>query len=54
MWFHRPFKTDDWLLYTQDSPYSGGARGFNRGSFYTQDGKLIASATQEGLIRLHS
>jgi len=54
MWFHRPFKTDDWLLYAQDSPYSGGARGFNRGSFYTQDGRLIASATQEGLIRLHS
>jgi acyl-CoA thioesterase-2 len=54
MWFHRPFKTDDWLLYAQDSPYSGGARGFNRGSFYTQAGQLIASATQEGLIRLHS
>ncbi|MEO2183409.1 MAG: acyl-CoA thioesterase II [bacterium] len=54
MWFHRPFKTDDWLLYAQDSPYSGGARGFNRGSFYTQDGRLIASATQEGLIRLRS
>ena len=54
MWFHRPFKTDEWLLYAQDSPYSGGARGFNRGSFYTQEGKLIASATQEGLIRLHS
>ncbi|MGV0034579.1 MAG: acyl-CoA thioesterase II [Candidatus Azotimanducaceae bacterium WSBS_2022_MAG_OTU7] len=54
MWFHRPFKTDEWLLYAQDSPYSGGARGFNRGSFYTQDGQLIASATQEGLIRLHS
>jgi acyl-CoA thioesterase II len=54
MWFHRPFKTDEWLLYAQDSPYSGGARGFNRGSFYTQEGQLIASATQEGLIRLHS
>lgn len=54
MWFHRPFKTDQWLLYAQDSPYSGGARGFNRGSFYTQEGQLIASATQEGLIRLHS
>ena len=53
MWFHRPFKTDEWLLYSQDSPYSGGSRGFNRGSFYTQDGQLIASATQEGLIRLH-
>ncbi len=53
MWFHQPFKTDQWLLYQQDSPFSGGARGFNRGSFYTEDGKLVASATQEGLIRLH-
>jgi acyl-CoA thioesterase-2 len=53
MWFHAPFKTDAWLLYQQDSPFSGGARGFNRGSFYTQDGELIASAAQEGLIRLH-
>lgn len=53
MWFHQPFKTDEWLLYQQDSPFSGGARGFNRGSFYTQEGKLVASATQEGLIRLH-
>ncbi|MGI9323135.1 MAG: acyl-CoA thioesterase II [Pseudomonadales bacterium] len=52
MWFHQPFKTDEWLLYQQDSPYSGGARGFSRGSFYSQDGKLIASAAQEGLIRL--
>ncbi|MBT4160169.1 MAG: acyl-CoA thioesterase II [Gammaproteobacteria bacterium] len=54
MWFHAPFKTDEWLLYSQDSPYSGGARGFNRGSFFTRDGKLIASATQEGLMRLHT
>ncbi len=54
MWFHKPFKTDDWLLYQQDSPFSGGARGFNRGSFYTRDGELIASATQEGLIRMHN
>ena len=53
MWFHAPFKTDEWMLYAQDSPFSGGARGFNRGSFYTQDGRLIASAAQEGLIRLH-
>ncbi len=53
MWFHAPFKADEWLLYYQDSPYSGGARGFNRGSFYTQQGELIASATQEALIRLH-
>ena len=54
MWFHAPFKTDEWLLYSQDSPYSGGARGVNRGSFFTRDGKLIASATQEGLMRLHT
>ena len=53
MWFHQPFRADEWLLYYQDSPYSGGARGFSRGSFYTQDGRLIASATQEGLMRLH-
>jgi len=53
MWFHEPFRADEWLLYYQDSPYSGGARGFNRGSFYTRDGRLIASATQEGLMRLH-
>ena len=54
MWFHEPFKTDEWMLYHQDSPHSGHARGFNRGSFYTQEGILIASATQEGLIRLHA
>ena len=53
MWFHEPFRVDQWLLYYQDSPYSGGARGFNRGSFYTQGGSLIASAAQEGLMRLH-
>ena len=53
MWFHEPFKADDWLLYQQDSPWSGGARGFNRGSFFTRDGRLIASAAQEGLMRLH-
>ena len=53
MWFHRPFKTDEWLLYHQDSPYSGGARGFSRGTFYDSDGVLVASCAQEGLIRLH-
>ena len=53
MWFHEPFRIDEWLLYYQDSPHSGGARGFNRGSFYTEEGRLIASATQEGLMRLH-
>ena len=54
MWFHRPFKTDEWLLYHQDSPYSGGARGFSRGTFYDTDGILVASCAQEGLIRLHT
>ncbi|PYE88937.1 acyl-CoA thioesterase II [Phyllobacterium leguminum] len=52
MWFHHPNKLDDWLLYTQDSPSAAGARGFNRGSIYTRDGLLIASVTQEGLIRV--
>lgn len=53
MWFHHPCKLDDWLLYSQDSPVSSGARGFNRGAIYSRDGILIASTAQEGLIRLH-
>jgi acyl-CoA thioesterase-2 len=52
MWFHRPFRVDDWLLYVQDSPSASAARGFNRGAFYTRDGTLVASVAQEGLIRL--
>ena len=52
MWFHRPFRLDEWLLYSMDSPSASGARGFTRGSIYTRDGKLVASAAQEGLIRL--
>ena len=51
MWFHRAFDFSDWLLYAQDSPSASGARGFNRGSIFTRDGKLIASVAQEGLIR---
>jgi acyl-CoA thioesterase-2 len=51
MWFHRPFRVDDWLLYAQDSPSASAARGFNRGAFYTRDGTLVASVAQEGLIR---
>ena len=51
MWFHRPFRFDDWLLYAQDSPSASGARGFNRGAIFTRDGSLIASVAQEGLIR---
>ncbi|MBU3069520.1 acyl-CoA thioesterase II [Aestuariicella sp. G3-2] len=52
LWFHEPFiQADDWMLYVMDTPWSGGARGFNRGSIYDQKGKLIASAAQEGLLR---
>ncbi len=54
LWFHRPFRVDDWLLYVVDSPASGGARGFARGSIYTRDGTLVASVAQEGLIRVRN
>jgi len=53
LWFHRPFRVDDYLLYSLDSPIANGARGFSRGSFYTRDGVLVASAVQESLLRLH-
>ena len=53
MWFHRPCRFDDWLLYTADSPSASGARGFTRGTLYSRDGTLIASTAQEGLIRVH-
>lgn len=52
MWFHRPFRMDEWLLYSQDSPSSSQARGFNRGNIFSRDGTLVASVCQEGLIRL--
>jgi acyl-CoA thioesterase II len=52
MWFHRPFRADEWLLYVQDSPSASGSRGFNRGLIYAADGRLVASVAQEGLIRL--
>ena len=52
MWFHHAFRMDDWLLYSHDSPSAAGARGFNRGTIFTRDGKLVASVAQEGLIRL--
>lgn len=51
IWFHRPFRADDWLLYAQDSPSADGARGFCRGSVFTRDGRLVASVAQEGLMR---
>jgi acyl-CoA thioesterase-2 len=51
MWFHRPFRADEWLLYVQDSPTASGGRGLNRGTIYRRDGALVASVAQEGLIR---
>ncbi|MEA3197608.1 MAG: acyl-CoA thioesterase [Gammaproteobacteria bacterium] len=54
MWFHRSVRVDDWLLYAIDSPSASGARGFTRGSVFARDGRLVASAAQEGLIRVKS
>lgn len=54
MWFYRPFRFDEWLLYTMDSPTAVNGRGMNRGRIYSQDGVLIASTAQEGLIRKRS
>jgi acyl-CoA thioesterase-2 len=54
MWFHRPFRADEWLLYVQDSPSASGSRGLNRGLIYNRGGELVASAAQEGLIRIHA
>ena len=53
MWFHRPFRAQEWLLYAIDSPSAGGARGFARGSIFDRDGRMVASVAQEGLIRMH-
>jgi acyl-CoA thioesterase II len=52
IWFHRPCRMDDWLLYTMDSPTTACARGFARGSVYARDGTLVASVAQEGLLRI--
>ena len=52
MWFHRPFRMDEWLLYSVDSPSSSGARGLARGQFFTREGVLVASTAQEGLMRM--
>lgn len=51
LWFHRPFRADEWLLYVMDSPSAYGARGLVRGSLYDRNGRLVASAAQDGLIR---
>jgi acyl-CoA thioesterase II len=52
LWFHGDFRSDDWLLYATDSPWSGRARGFGRGQIFTRDGRLVASVAQEGMLRL--
>jgi acyl-CoA thioesterase-2 len=52
VWFHRPLRVDDWLLYAIDSPSASGARGFGRGSVFSRDGRLVASTAQEGLVRV--
>lgn len=54
VWFHRPFRVDDWLLHAMQSPAAGGARGFTRSSIFARDGTLVASVTQEGLTRIRS
>jgi acyl-CoA thioesterase-2 len=51
MWFHRPFRADEWLLYSQDSPSAQGGRGLARGLIFKQDGTLVASVAQEGSVR---
>ncbi len=52
LWMHRPFRADEWLLFSTDSPVTSGARGFVRGTIYSQAGELVASVAQEGLIRV--
>jgi acyl-CoA thioesterase-2 len=54
LWLHRPFRADDWLLYSMDSPVTAGARGFVRGAIYSRNGDLVASVAQEGLLRLRA
>ena len=51
MWFHRPFRADEWLLYDQVAPSTFGSRGLASGAIYSRDGALVVSVTQEGLIR---
>ena len=54
LWIHDDVKLDDWLLYTMESPWTGGGRGLTRGAFHTREGRLVASTAQEGLIRLRA
>jgi acyl-CoA thioesterase-2 len=52
MWFHRPLRVDDWLLYAMESPSASGARGFARAVIFSRDGRLVATTAQEGLVRI--
>jgi acyl-CoA thioesterase-2 len=52
MWFHRPFRADDWLLYDQQSPTAAGSRGLAIGRLFTRDGRHVVSVVQEGLVRV--
>lgn len=52
MWFHRPLRVDEWLLYATESPSASGARGFARAGLFSRDGRLVASTAQEGLVRI--
>lgn len=52
MWFHRPFRADEWLLYDQESPSAAAGRGLGQGRIYTQDGRLAISVIQEGVVRV--
>lgn len=52
MWFHRPFRADEWLLYDQESPTAQGGRGLGKGRIFTRDGKLAVSVIQEGVVRI--
>ena len=52
MWWHRPVRVDDWLLYVSDSPSASGARGLSLGKFFNRSGELVASVAQEGMIRV--
>lgn len=54
MWFHRPFRADEWMLYSQDSPSANGGRGLARGMIFTRDGTHVATVAQEGLVRLRA
>jgi acyl-CoA thioesterase-2 len=52
MWVHRPFRTDEWMLYSHDSPSASNGRGLGRGLIYTRDGQLAVTVVQEGVIRV--